>query len=198
MMDERSDALRTPPVAASAFRASSGGHSDALRSWERRPFEIPISSASAVSDFASDRRRYVSNVMAQRLDYLNPGFKPKSLEQRNDPVGGGCYYPLMAPPRHDWFLKQWLRTLHKTQADIVRDLDWNKAKVSLTANGKQPYDRDDVNAIADYLNLRPYELLMHPEDAMALRRLRADMVRLAHETQEREPDEPETKKVSMG
>ena len=82
-------------------------------------------------------------------------------------------------PHHDWYLKEWLKTLNKRQADVVRELDWNKAKVSLTASGKQPYTRDDVNEMAAYLNLRPYELLMHPEDAMSLRQLRADAKRIA-------------------
>lgn len=107
----------------------------------------------------------------------------------------------MSAPRHDWYLKQWLRSLNKKQADIVNDLDWNKAKVSLTASGKQPYTRDDVNEIADYLNLRPYELLMHPDDAMALRRLKAEMIRLAHEEEERasrSPDESDERAVSLG
>lgn len=90
----------------------------------------------------------------------------------------------MAKPRHDWFLKEWLKTLGKRQADVARELDWNKAKVSLTASGKQPYTRDDVNEMADYLSLRPYELLMHPEDAMRLRTLRAEMIRLAHVEEE--------------
>jgi transcriptional regulator with XRE-family HTH domain len=105
----------------------------------------------------------------------------------------------MATPRHDWYLKEWLRTLKKRQADISRDLDMNKAKVSLTASGKQPYDRETVNAIADYLNIRPYELLMHPDDAMALRRLRADMLRLASQdasNESRETPMP-VKKVSL-
>lgn len=111
------------------------------------------------------------------------------------------YHAGMAAPRHDWYLKQWLRTLNKKQADIVSDLEWNKAKVSLTASGKQPYTRDDVNEIAEYLNLRPYELLMHPDDAMALRRLRADMIRLAHEQEDREAkaaDEGDDRAVSLG
>lgn len=109
----------------------------------------------------------------------------------------------MAPPRHDWYLKQWLRVLGKTQADAARDLEWNKAKVSLTASGKQPYTRDDVNEMADYLQLRPYELLMHPDDAMALRRLRAEMLRLAHDSEaeerkakERDTSEPPARRVS--
>lgn len=106
----------------------------------------------------------------------------------------------MARPTHDWYLKEWLHTLKKRQADLVRDLDMNKAKVSLTAAGKQPYNRDDVNLIADYLNLRPYELLMHPDEAMTLRRLRTDMIRLAHEAEQLDDsdmaDTP-AKKVSL-
>lgn len=107
----------------------------------------------------------------------------------------------MAEPRHDWYLKQWLRYYGKRQSDVARDLDWNKAKVSLTASGKQAYTRDDVNEIADYLNLRPYELLMHPDDAMRLRRLREEMIRLAHESEDvgNSPDETNTaEKVSLG
>ncbi len=102
----------------------------------------------------------------------------------------------MPPPRHDWFLREWLRTLHKKQSDIVRDLDWNKARVSLMLRGEQPYTRDAVNELSAYLNLRPHELLMHPDDAMAIRRLKADMIRLAHEG---EPvlDETSLKKVSL-
>ena len=119
----------------------------------------------------------------------------KRLGRRNDGFGLRWYDRAMADPRHDWYLKQWLSTLDKRQADIVRDLDWNKARVSLTASGKQAYTRDDVNEIADYLNLRPYELLMHPEDAMALRRLRSEMVRLAKQNEDRD-ETGELKKVS--
>ena len=85
----------------------------------------------------------------------------------------------MARPSHDWYLIDWLKALGKKQAHVARDLDWNKAKVSLTASGKQPYTRDDINEIAAYLNLAPYELLLHPEDAMAIRRLRTDAIRIA-------------------
>lgn len=100
-------------------------------------------------------------------------------------------------PRHDWYLKEWLASLGKKQSDIVRDLDWNKARVSLMVRGLQPYERDSVNELATYLNIRPHELLMHPDDAMAIRRLRAEMVRLAHENPERAESEGEPKKVSL-
>lgn len=101
----------------------------------------------------------------------------------------------MGAPAHDWYLKEWLKALDKKQADIVRDLDWNKAKVSLMIRGLQPYTREEVNELATYLNIRPHELLMHPEDAHAARRLRTEMIRLAHETEEAEHHEP-LKKVS--
>lgn len=121
--------------------------------------------------------------MKFRLACLNELGNPKSLGKRNDFAPSVLYESNMAVPRYDWYLKEWLATLGKKQADLVRDLDWNKAKVSLTASGKQPYSRDDINDVADYLSIKPYELLMHPEDAMRLRRLRADAIRLAHDAE---------------
>jgi len=88
----------------------------------------------------------------------------------------------MANPTHDWYLTEWLKTLQKKQADLVRDLDYNKSTVSLLCSGKQEYGRDDVNAISLYLHLAPYELLMHPEDAMAIRRLRDDAAKVVETT----------------
>lgn len=105
----------------------------------------------------------------------------------------------MAEPGHDWYLKEWLATLGKKQADIVRDLDWNKARVSLMLRGKQPYDRDSLNELAIYLNLLPHELLMHPSDAMALRRMRraaGEIVRVPYGGIA--GDEPDEKLVSTG
>jgi hypothetical protein len=106
----------------------------------------------------------------------------------------------MVSPRHDWFLKEWLRYYGKKQADMVRELDWNKAKVSLTASGKQPYDREAVNEASAYLNLHPYELLMHPDDAMALRRLRQDAAQITanQATEYAQAEEPPLKNVSLG
>lgn len=135
--------------------------------------------------------------MLIRLDHLNTTLQAKSFACLNDAGRPSLYSGFMAKPAYDWFLKDWLKTLGKKQADVVRDLDWNKAKISLTASGKQPYTRDDVNELAIYLNLKPHELLMHPDDAMALRRLRADMIRLAAE-EKPAPGASEEKKVSTG
>ncbi len=77
----------------------------------------------------------------------------------------------MAKPDHDWFLKQWLAATGKKQRDVVADLEWNKAKISLMVSGQQKYTRDEVNELSTYLNIRPFELLMHPDDAFAMRRI---------------------------
>jgi len=78
----------------------------------------------------------------------------------------------MPAPHHDWYLREWLRYSGKRQADVARDLDWNKAKVSLMIRGEQQYTRDAINEVATYLNIAPFELLMHPDDAASLKRLR--------------------------
>jgi transcriptional regulator with XRE-family HTH domain len=72
----------------------------------------------------------------------------------------------------DWYLNEWLKTLEKSQADLCRLTDYPKAKVSDLANGKQRYNRDILNDIAAALNIAPHELLMHPADAFAMRRMK--------------------------
>jgi plasmid maintenance system antidote protein VapI len=135
--------------------------------------------------------------MPNRLDHLNPSWQEKSLAYQNDAPIRACYLFRMAEPRHDWYLKEWLRTLHKKQADIVRELDWNKARVSLMMRGEQQYTRDAVNELAAYLNLEPHELLMHPEEAMANRNLRHELVRITNLGSASETTD-EIKKVSLG
>lgn len=83
----------------------------------------------------------------------------------------------------DWYLKEWLKTLRVSQAELGRKTDYPKAKVSDLVTGKQRYNRDILNDVASALNVEPFELLMHPEDAMGqrqMRRLAEQMVRPAH------------------
>lgn len=75
----------------------------------------------------------------------------------------------MAKLQQDWYAPEWLSYFDKKQADLERDLDWNKSKASLIMRGKQRYHRDDVNALSAYLNLEPFELLIPPDRAMSLR-----------------------------
>lgn len=87
----------------------------------------------------------------------------------------------MQRPDHDWFFPQWLDTLRLKQARIVELTGWSKGKVSKLYNGEASYNRAIVNEAAWALNIQPYELLMHPEDAMALRRLRQSAITIAAE-----------------
>jgi len=69
--------------------------------------------------------------------------------------------------------------LGRTQADAVRELGWNKSTASHLFNGKQRYTQDFVDEVSTWLNIRPYELLMPPDLAMAIRRMRDTAPRLA-------------------
>lgn len=79
----------------------------------------------------------------------------------------------------DWYLKDWMKALGVSQAELCRRTDYPKAKLSELASGKQRYNRDILNDVSTALHLRPFELLMHPDDAMAIRRVRDDAARIA-------------------
>lgn len=83
----------------------------------------------------------------------------------------------MSKAERDWYLADWATALGKRQVDFVNDLNWNKARASLLWNGKQSYTREIVVEVARYLGIRPYELLMRPQEAMAIR----DMREAAHQ-----------------
>lgn len=92
-------------------------------------------------------------------------------------------------PQFDWFLSAWLDSKVMSQADLCRATGFPKAKVSELVNGVSRYNRDVVNTIAGALHIHPYELLMHPDDANALKRLRDTAVVIAAESPRVEPAE---------
>lgn len=121
------------------------------------------------------------------LDDLNLSGNSLCLDQRNDRAVRAWYSDTMAAPQQDWYFKQWLEHLKVRQADVVKDLEWNKSKASLMFNDKQRYHRDDINQVSTYLKIEPFELLLPPERAMALRQYRASaeqIVTLAHESEQ--------------
>ena len=86
------------------------------------------------------------------------------------------------PPRiigPDWHLADWMTTLQVSQADLGRLTGWSKATVNDIFHGRTEYYRAIINQLADALNLQPFELLMQPDDAMALRRLRETALTIA-------------------
>lgn len=89
---------------------------------------------------------------------------------------------ISTPPRrlsHHWYLAEWAKTLGKTQTDAVRELDWNKSTASHLWNGKQRYNQDLIDEVSAWLQIHPFELLMSPQDAMAIRQFRSYGVRVA-------------------
>lgn len=84
-------------------------------------------------------------------------------------------------PGPDWFLPEWMKSLQVSQADLVRSTDWSPATVNDIYHGRTEYYRGIVNEIAQALHIQPFELLLHPDEAMALRRLRDSAVRIAAE-----------------
>jgi transcriptional regulator with XRE-family HTH domain len=76
------------------------------------------------------------------------------------------------------------------QAEMVRRTDWSKATASQLYNNKQDYSPKVVNEAAKALNVAPYELLMRPETAAALRRLRQDALRVVEDANSLDQTEP--------
>lgn len=88
----------------------------------------------------------------------------------------------MAAPEHDWYLHAWCSTLGKIQNDLHTELHMHKNTMNRLWKGDQPYRRDYVNQISTWLNIQPYELLMHPKDAMALREYRKSALQVVEST----------------
>lgn len=78
----------------------------------------------------------------------------------------------------NWHLHDWARYFGKKQADLVRDLGWNKSKVCKLWNNEQPYRRADLVALSRYFRIEPFELLMPPTRALAFRNLRESAARI--------------------
>jgi transcriptional regulator with XRE-family HTH domain len=82
----------------------------------------------------------------------------------------------------------------KTQAEMMRLTEWSKATMSQLYNGVQDFSPKILKEASDALQVEPFELLMLPERAMALRRLRQDALRVV-ETGRDLDDDPQMRAV---
>lgn len=80
--------------------------------------------------------------------------------------------PNSKKPSHDWYLKEWMATLRIKQSGLAERIGLSKATMNDVYHGRTQYYRRLVNDVADALNLQPFELFMHPAEAMALRQAR--------------------------
>jgi hypothetical protein len=81
----------------------------------------------------------------------------------------------------DWFLPEWMGALRVKPVDLIRETGMSKATISDIVNGRTNYYRSLVNQMAIALRIEPFELLMHPDEAFALRRLRDHAISIAAE-----------------
>ena len=93
------------------------------------------------------------------------------------------------PKRYtNWYIKEWLRTCDVTQAKLAELMDANKTTVSHLVNNQIDYTPEYIRDVALALQIEPFELLLPPDRAFALRQYRASaekIVTLAHETEPR-------------
>lgn len=87
----------------------------------------------------------------------------------------------------DWFLREWADYYGLTQADMGKELDLHKNTTNRLWHGDQPYRRDYVNDVAAWLKIEVFELFMHPDDAMEIRRFRQAALHLASERKRPQP-----------
>jgi transcriptional regulator with XRE-family HTH domain len=81
----------------------------------------------------------------------------------------------------DWYLTEWMDSLHMTQAELGRRTGWGKARCNEIYHGVTGYYRQILNEAAAALNIEPWELLMSPAEARALLRMRRDALTIAAE-----------------
>lgn len=71
----------------------------------------------------------------------------------------------------DWYLAEWLDAVGLEPKVLREKAGWSKRKLSELINGQMRYNKHVVNEAASVMNIAPYELLMHPSDAMEIRQL---------------------------
>lgn len=89
-----------------------------------------------------------------------------------------------------WYLREWMATRgmegRGAQAKMMGLTGWSKATMSQLYNGDQDYSPKILIEASKALDCETYELLMHPDLAMALRRFQRDaqtIVTLAHDAE---------------
>ena len=88
---------------------------------------------------------------------------------------------MAAPEKPLWYLQEWFATQDKIQRTLITELGWLPAKANKVWHGLQEPKPSEMHEIAALLNIRPHELMMHPEEAMRIRRLEAAVREVAKE-----------------
>lgn len=89
---------------------------------------------------------------------------------------------IAGPEQPNWFLADWMKSLRVSQAKLADECGWNRSTMHGIYHGRTEYYREIVNLLARKLNIEPYELLMPPDQAMALRSQREASERIVEVT----------------
>ncbi len=85
------------------------------------------------------------------------------------------------------FVQEWMKSAELIQADMIKRLGYSKAKAFAVWHGDQRLNEDILEEIAALVNARPYEILLHPDQAYRLRRLEAVVADAIRPVAEPEP-----------
>jgi len=77
-----------------------------------------------------------------------------------------------------------------SQVEMMNRTGWSKAKMSQLYNDKQDFNSAVLQEAALALNCAPHELLLHPDDAMRMRRMVAGLQAAAETTLPFHPEPP--------
>lgn len=86
---------------------------------------------------------------------------------------------MAAPETSLWYLREWFATQGKIQRSLITELGWLPGKAYKIWHGLQEPKPSEMHEIAAILNIRPHELMMHPDDAMRIRRIEATLAEVA-------------------
>lgn len=87
-----------------------------------------------------------------------------------------------------WFLREWMAVAGITKQSKMMELTgWSKATMSQLYNGQQDFSTPILETASAALNCEPAELLMHPDRAMAIRRLRETAAIIVHDADQATP-----------
>lgn len=142
--------------------------------------------------------------MSLSLHNANTSSTPNVCYLRNDFYCDRLHNADMSKPTRPrrqviWYLNEWLKHYGMTQADLVRKTEWSKTKVSHLCGSQQDFSSEILETLAVIFNIRPYELLMHPEESNSLKRIRNEALRIAAEDRTPYvPDGPASKDVING
>jgi transcriptional regulator with XRE-family HTH domain len=107
--------------------------------------------------------------------------------------------------RVNWYLREWMDACglkgRGAQAKMCELTGWSKASMSQLYNGSQDYSPKIITEAARALKIAEYELLMHPDHAMALRRLQTSaqqIVSLAHDADRHDDGHEPGRQIKAG